>query len=862
MSQVCKRVGCGRTFNRDVNPNVSKYHGYCCFECFKACEPEEAEKAVKESEMMDKAILGIALAILAAVGTALFYGFKWLAKTRKENPALYNKALIGILIVISLMAFGIRGCAEKAADAQNAQMASIAAAEKARADKEAQTKQRYKCHQFQEELLAKRPDEKVGEVVDCPYGGKITFSAIPSTASYHEWDSALRIYCLTKCSMHGALGDDSRSEHAYQFDDERNILICEDFAKNGNTTLGKAVRGVIHLTEMSTLFSATTVPSGKNGESFIVDPYTDDVTSTIRISIDDAKYREWTGRVIETLSPFAVETKRDFLKEKKQGRMDFVDAERGHSLHVITDSNEMTGKMLVFKDSEWNDMCIALVPTKFVVTATLVGRNGNRSKKRFTGRALMHNGRFSSGRIYKFFDGDSGMGSGADSIEIPVKWSSDEAPEDPVRVDVLAFIRGEFHDGDSPEAILKGSSPEPMPAGRLDASGEPESVSSTRPEAQPKTESATKPTTAATPTPKPAEKEPSETEVAAKLKTESISEQRMTTLEKAADQAAERVRTGKLSPETTYQRIRASSAMTDSEKAMFFDMLAKRGILENMPSSSTVDASATAEAKRLAEEAEKKRLAEETEKKRLAEEEAKRKAEEAQRKRKEEFDRKQKLAEEKRKKMLEEARKKNEEAARLAKEREEQEKKAREEETRKKQDEANARLEALRQQALKAAEKREDEEEEEEEDVGGGVGIDRRMLESAGMGRSRATVLNDAEGLREVAEAETRRREAMRRNEEERSKFQADYLRRQTERDAEAARIREEMARQEAAMQAEMTTTDVMVTQLAQGILLSIQSGQMTKNQASLMLNGAMLTAEQKTKVREILALKGVQLAK
>jgi hypothetical protein len=290
--------------------------------------------------------------------------------------------------------------------------------------------------------------------------------------------------------------------------------------------------------------------------------------------------------------------------------------------------------------------------------------------------------------------------------------------------------------------------------------------------------------------------------------------------------------------------------MTDSEKSMFCDMLAKRGITEKQPSPSPADANAAEEAKRADEEAEKKRH---------AEEEAKRRAEEAEKKRKEEFDRKRALAEKKRQEDQEKVRKQNEEAARLAKEREEQEKKAREEADKKALQEANARLGALREKVLKAAED-EEEEEGDEEEVGEGGG--RRMLEPANKSKSRAKVLNDADGLREVSEAETMRREAMRRNEEDRSKFQADYLRRQTERDAEAARIREEMARQEAAMQAEMTTADAMVTQLAQGILLSIQSGQMTKDQASLMLNGAMLTAEQKTKVRKILASKGIQLAK
>lgn len=50
--------------------------------------------------------------------------------------------------------------------------------------------------------------------------------------------------------------------------------------------------------------------------------------------------------------------------------------------------------------------------------------------------------------------------------------------------------------------------------------------------------------------------------------------------------------------------------------------------------------------------------------------------------------------------------------------------------------------------------------------------------------------------------------------------------------------MRQRLAQQESAMEAE----DAMATQLAQGILLSIQTGQLTASQASMMVGQVMLT--------------------
>ena len=732
MAQLCKRFGCGRTFNPDVNPNTSKDHGYCCFECFKACEPEEAEKAAKQTEMIDKAIIAIVIAVLTAIGAGLFHGFKWLAKTRRENPALYKKALVGIVIVLGLTALGMRGCTKKA---------------------------------------------EIGNDIDNVYPQK------PASMEHVQFTSA------------DAFSAPQKAAAAFA-----KAVTDMDMGKIQNLSYGSLKSYVKRDDGAVTLASNLGASSHSNGR-----PST---------SMMEALETYEIGAVVETRSPNIVGVPVLFKSSVDLRPLDEYtwQVSGGYGKPV-----KAVGSFLRMVNSGGWKVCN--------VGSLEVGED----------RGIIE-------------DEEASSGEGEDAGE-----STPESESEPTA--------GRAKSASAPQS---------------DVSGEPEAAPQAKAKASPEVEPAAEPAAATTPTTQPAAEKPAESKVASSAedestsKPESISEMRRATLGKAADQLAKRVLDGEWTAEQAYRKIRASGGMTDSEKSMFCDMLAKRGITEKQPSPSPADANAAEEAKRadeeaekkrIADEAEKKRIAEEAEKKRIAEEEAKRKAEEAQRKRKEEFDRKQKLAEEKRKKMLEEARKKNEDAARLAKEREEQEKKAREEETRKKQDEANARLEALRQQALKAAEKRE-EEEDEEEDVGGGVGIDRRMLESAGMGRSRATVLNDADGLREVAEAEARRREATRRNEEERAKFQADYLRRQAERNAEAARIREEMASQEAAMQAEMTTADAMVTQLAQGILLSIQSGQMTKDQASLMLNGSMLTAEQKAKVREILALKGVQLAK
>lgn len=118
-------------------------------------------------------------------------------------------------------------------------------------------------------------------------------------------------------------------------------------------------------------------------------------------------------------------------------------------------------------------------------------------------------------------------------------------------------------------------------------------------------------------------------------------------------------------------------------------------------------------------------------------------------------------------------------------------------------------------------------------------------LDGAEILRLRGALLQEVE-LRK--EEEAKRRAEMERFREER----------EARRKAEAERMRQRMAQQEADMEAE----DAMATQLAQGILLSIQTGQMTASQASMMLGQAMLTEGQKAKVREILASYGISLAK
>ena len=53
---------------------------------------------------------------------------------------------------------------------------------------------------------------------------------------------------------------------------------------------------------------------------------------------------------------------------------------------------------------------------------------------------------------------------------------------------------------------------------------------------------------------------------------------------------------------------------------------------------------------------------------------------------------------------------------------------------------------------------------------------------------------------------------------------------------------------------------DSMVDQLAAGIKMSVQSGQMTTAQAAFMLESAMLSEDQKAKVRKLLADQGIAL--
>lgn len=342
-----------------------------------------------------------------------------------------------------------------------------------------------------------------------------------------------------------------------------------------------------------------------------------------------------------------------------------------------------------------------------------------------------------------------------------------------------------------------------------------------------------------------------------------------TTLTDLADRQATAYKEGTKTVEQIVEVIK-SPKLTEPQRKRLRELLEERGV-------------PLAEAERKAKEEAKRKADEEAEARRkaAAEAEAKRKAaEEAEAKRKADEERKaaefkarREKAEAERLKRQEEDRKRREEAERQAKEEAEREQKRKDDEARDLQKSVDDFTKRMRQLSMEAAKNAGMDDEEEGEDVD--------ELEEANAdnpffrdGRfqpesSRDEPRSAAEAMRRRAEAvEAQRRaeaaEARRRAEAVEDKRRAAVA--EAQRRAESERKLEEARKAElAASQVDSHATppampDAMAEQLAAGIKMSVEGGQMTAAQAAFMLDNAMLSDAQKAKVRKLLDAEGITL--
>jgi len=365
-----------------------------------------------------------------------------------------------------------------------------------------------------------------------------------------------------------------------------------------------------------------------------------------------------------------------------------------------------------------------------------------------------------------------------------------------------------------------------------------------------------------------------------------------TTLTDLADRQATAYKEGTKTVEQIIEVIK-SPKLTEPQRKRLRELLEERGVpLAEAERKAREEAKRKAvEAKRQAAEEAKRKAAEEAEARRKAAEEAearRKAAEEAEAKRKEaEFKERRQKAEAERLKRQEEDRKRREEADRLAKEEAEREQKRKDEEDRNRQkalDEIAKSMQKLSEAAARMDgrdDEEDDEEEEEEEDAdtpffrSGGVQTETLLEERRAVVEEQRRRAAAAEAQRRAAAAEAQRRaaaaEAQRRAAEQRKREEA---RKAQQMAAQAdpyaispfsgdGTIEDDEPQQLVPSVRSATPPampDAMVEQLAAGIKMSVQGGQMTAAQAAFMLDNATLSAAQKAKVRKLLAAEGIKL--